>query len=177
MARRGSRAGGAGKPRAGKLVRKAVEALDKPRVRGPNPDLPPVTIKIQRKPFMPKGPFQRKTNALKKLGEEGKLYKATNPVARNDKITSDYRQDLIKRIHEQYGRRNPEFSRRLIDRVTDPTRMHPDHVWELQLGGPDHASNLRFLHARTNTDIGTRQIWPQIQNLTDGTPIRIEVIE
>jgi hypothetical protein len=163
------------KPAGGKLIRKAVEALDIPRVRAPNHALPHVTIKVERKSFMPKAEFNRKMNALKKLGDEDKLYKATNPVERNDKVTSDYRQDLIKRIHAQYSKRNPQFSEKLIDRITDPQQMHPDHIWELQLGGPDAASNLRFLHAKTNTDIGN-QIWQQIRTLPDGTPIRIEVI-
>lgn len=49
-------------------------------------------------------------------------------------------------------------------------------MWELQLGGPDTVDNLKLLHGRTNTDIGS-QIWGQIQNLPDGTPIRIEVVD
>lgn len=164
-----------GRPRGGKLIRKAVDALDVPRVRAPDRSLPPVTVKVERKSFMPKAEFDRKMNALKRLGEDGKLYKATNPVERDREVTRQYRQDLIRRIHEQYGRRNPDFSRRLIDRITNPDRMQPDHVWELQLGGPDHASNLRFLDARTNNDIGT-QLRQQLRLLPDGTPIRIEVI-
>jgi hypothetical protein len=51
--------------------------------------------------------------------------------------------------------------------------MDPDHIWELQLGGPDVASNLRMLDRFTNQDIGLRQIWPQIRNLPDYTPIKI----
>jgi hypothetical protein len=53
--------------------------------------------------------------------------------------------------------------------------MQPDHIWELQLGGPDVASNLRFLDAFTNTNIGMQQIWPQIRNLPVGTKIRIAI--
>lgn len=37
-------------------------------------------------------------NALKKLGEQGSLYKAQNPVSRDPSITRAYRQDMIKRI-------------------------------------------------------------------------------
>ncbi|WP_157528846.1 hypothetical protein [Nocardia sp. NRRL S-836] len=48
--------------------------------------------------------------------------------------------------------------------------MNPDHVWELQLGGPDAASNLHILHAVTNQDIGR-----QIRSLPDYTPIRINI--
>jgi hypothetical protein len=80
---------------------------------------------------------------------------------------------MIDRIWGQYGERNPQFARKLIDRVT--RRMHPDHVWELQLGGSDVASNLRFLDAFTNVNIGMRQIWPQIRNLPVGTRIKITI--
>ena len=55
------------------------------------------------------------------------------------------------------------------------TRMQPDHVWELQLGGPDTTSNIRFLDSFTNWDIGTQQIRPQIRNLEIGTKIKIRV--
>lgn len=53
--------------------------------------------------------------------------------------------------------------------------MQPDHVWELQLGGPDVASNLRFLDSYTNWHIGTQQIRPQIKNLPTGTKITIKI--
>lgn len=53
--------------------------------------------------------------------------------------------------------------------------MQPDHVWELQLGGPDTASNLKFLDSYTNWDIGTQQIRPQIRNFETGTKIRIKI--
>jgi hypothetical protein len=53
--------------------------------------------------------------------------------------------------------------------------MDPDHVWELQIGGPDTAANLRMLDRFTNQEIGMRQIWPQIRSLPDGTPIRITI--
>ncbi|HEY8533279.1 MAG TPA: endonuclease [Micromonospora sp.] len=144
------------------------------RVTGPNRQLPEKTITIKWEPGMPKVEFRRKAEALKRLGEEGKLYKATNPVARDRKVTKSYRQHIIDRIWELYHERNPEFANKLIKRVTE--KMDPDHVWELQLGGPDNWDNLRFLDRKTNQTIGKYQIWPQIRNLPDGTPIRIEVI-
>ena len=123
---------------------------------------------------MPKTEFAKKAAALQRLSDEGELYKASNPVDRDPNITKNYRQDMIDRIYRQYNEQNPEFSDKLIDRVT--RRMSPDHVHELQLGGPDTPENLKFLDRYTNTQIGTRQIWPQIRNLPDGTPVRIEVI-
>ena len=101
------------------------------------------------------------------------LYKAENPVNRNPAVTRAYRQDMIKRIWNQYGTSNPQFANKLIDRIT--TRMQPDHVWELQLGGPDTASNIRFLDSFTNWDIGTQQIRPQIRDLEVGTKIKIKI--
>ncbi|ROT32971.1 endonuclease [Micromonospora sp. HM5-17] len=133
------------------------------------------TVTIERKSFMPRAEFRRKANALKQLSDEEKLYKATNPVQRDSSVTKEYRQEVIDRIWKQFHERNPEFADKLIERVTK--RMQPDHVWELQLGGPDDKSNLRFLDSRTNEDIGIRQIRPQIARLPDGTPIRIEVID
>lgn len=122
---------------------------------------------------MPINEFKRKANALKELGDNGLLYKAENPINRNPAITRAYRQDMIKRIWKQYGTSNPQFANKLIDRIT--TRMQPDHVWELQLGGPDRASNIRFLDSFTNWDIGTQQIRPQIRNLEVGTKIKIKI--
>jgi hypothetical protein len=171
-----------GRGRAGSMREAEASVADVSRagrangaVTGPNPAIEPVTVTVTRKPFMPKTEFRRKMNALQQLGEEGELYKATNPVARDPSVSRDYRQDVIDRIYAQYNDRNPDFSDKLIDRVTRV--MQPDHVWELQLGGPDDRGNLKFLHGPTNEDIGMRQIRPQIAKLEDGTPIRIEVID
>lgn len=131
------------------------------------------TVTLRYVEGMPKQQFMRKATALQELGEQGQLVRAANPVARNPAITRAYRQDMIRRIWAQYGERNREFANRLIERVT--RRMQPDHVWELQLGGPDAASNLRFLDSFTNWHVGTRQIRPQIRDLPVGTRIRIHV--
>ncbi|NKZ05960.1 hypothetical protein [Actinomadura latina] len=137
----------------------------------------PVTIELRHAPGMPKAEFRRKANALKKLGDEGKLFKAHNPVRPRDRSRSTaHQQDLIRRIHEQYGRRNPELSRSLIRRITDGS-MQLDHRHELQLAGPDLRNNLRYLDTFTNHHVGSRQIRPQIRDLPDGTPIRIRIIE
>ena len=141
----------------------------------PNPDLEPATVTLRLKEGMPKREFARKANRLAELGAQGKLFKAPNPVRRDVQVTKRYRQDVINRIHRLYHEVNPSFTRALILRVVK--RMSPDHVWELQLGGPDVAENLRFLDRYTNEDIGLRQIRPQIRSLPNGTPIRIQVRE
>ncbi|MCK4261155.1 MAG: hypothetical protein KAX49_19430, partial [Halanaerobiales bacterium] len=55
---------------------------------------------------MPINEFNRKVNALKQLADQDLLYKANNPVLRNPAITKAYRQDMIKRIWNQYGQNN-----------------------------------------------------------------------
>lgn len=67
---------------------------------------------------MPLNEFKRKANALKELGDKGLLYKAENPVNRNPAVTRAYRQEMIKRIWNQYGTSNPQFANKLIDRIT-----------------------------------------------------------
>lgn len=171
---RGTRTrGGAGKPGAGTIVRKAVAELDKPRVRAPNPDLPEFTVKVRRQPHYKMGPFDRKMRALKRLSDEGKLFKATNPVQRDKSITKEYKARIRQRIWDKYWPHDKDMANRLNERLKG---VDPDHVWELQLGGPDTADNLRLLDRATNRDIGT-DIWRQIRNLPDGTPIRIEVVD
>lgn len=80
---------------------------------------------------------------------------------------------MIKRIWNQYSKRNPGFANNLINKIKKD--MQPDHVWELQLNGPDDISNLRFLDSFTNWDIGTQQIRPQIRDLETGTRITIRI--
>ena len=144
---------------------KEIDNLSNPK------DLEAVEITLEYTEGMDKRQFYKKANELKKLGENGLLYKAENPVQRDPSVTRNYRQDMIKRIWNQYGDVNPEFANTLINRVT--TRMQPDHIWELQLGGPDISSNLRFLDSFTNWHVGTIQIRNQIRNLPVGTPIKI----
>ncbi|SIM86517.1 endonuclease [Micromonospora cremea] len=164
--------GNAAKPKVGKGVRAAVKkAAAKPVVR--NNALPEVTIKVQRRPFHARGQFDRKMNALKKLSDEGKLFKQANPVARDKKITADYKKRIRQKIFDKYWPHDKAMANKLAARLRN---QQPDHVWELQLGGADDVSNLKLLHGRTNWDVGG-QIWRQIKKLPDGTPIRIEVVD
>lgn len=141
----------------------------------------PVEVTLKFVPGMDPGGFQEKSDALRALGDAGLLYKAPNPVKRGS-ASEDYRQNVIKAVHEQHRDTDPELSRNVIrhiagQRKVAPPAAQPDHVWELQLGGPDAGWNMRFLHAFTNEHIGTRQIRPQIQKLPDGTPITIRIDE
>src|SRR5437868_6472471 len=69
----------------------------------------PVIVELWREPFMPKVEFRRKAEALKELGEEGKLVKTKS--LRDRTVTKRYRQLMIDEIHRRYKDRNPEFSR------------------------------------------------------------------
>ncbi|MFJ7967103.1 ricin-type beta-trefoil lectin domain protein [Streptomyces sp. NPDC096324] len=133
----------------------------------------PVNVTVRWRPGMPKSQFNMKAAALKDLSDRGLLFKAPNPVSRDTTITSNYKSNLIARVFDQFGARNPTFAEVLKSRIL--AQMNPDHVWELQLGGPDHASNLHILDAFTNQEIGLRQIWPQIRGLADYTPISITI--
>ncbi|MEU8934927.1 ricin-type beta-trefoil lectin domain protein [Streptomyces sp. NPDC048409] len=132
----------------------------------------PVNVTVRWQPGMPKSQFNLKASALQDLSDQGVLVKAPNPVARDSSITNKYKANLIARVFDQFGATNPEFAASLRTRIL--TQMNPDHVWELQLSGPDDASNLHILDAFTNQDIG-RQIWGQIRGLPDGTPIGISI--
>ncbi|MGW5556953.1 endonuclease [Micromonospora sp. NPDC003944] len=183
MASRGRKRGGAAKPaKTGNLVSAAMKKAGAPPVRRDN-SLPEVTIRVQRKSTYHRTDFDRKMAALKRLSDQGKLFKQANPVARDGSVTRGFKDRLIQRIHNKYIRdnkgsdtqraRDREAAERMMQRVRD---QNPDHVWELQLGGPDEVSNLKLMHAVTNQDIGN-QIRVQLMNLPDGTPIRIEVVD
>ncbi|MET8354312.1 MULTISPECIES: endonuclease [unclassified Micromonospora] len=178
--------GGVPKAKVGKLVGKAVEAAaKKPKKRIPAPpvtrnnDLPEFVLKIKRKPSYKKGPFDRKVNALKKLSDEGKLFKQANPLDKDPELTKAYRERIRQAIFAKYwppgGKATEEgkaMANKLLARLR---RLDADHVWDPQLGGPDTVDNLRLLDSHTNQDMGW-EIWQEIQKLPDGTPIRIEVI-
>jgi hypothetical protein len=178
----GRKRGGAAKPKAGNLVGAAVKKASAPPVKRNN-NLPEVTIRVQRKSLHHRTDFDRKMAALKRLSDQEKLFKQANPVARDTSITGGFKDRIIRKIHNKWNKsdtgsaaqdaRNRAAGDRMKQRVRD---QNPDHVWELQLGGPDKVSNLKLMDADTNQDIGN-QIRVQIMNLPDGTPIRIEVVD
>lgn len=133
----------------------------------------PSTVTIRFEDGFSRTGFNKKAAALVQLGDEGLLYKAPNPVARDPQLTRNYKADLIRRIYNQYGARNPDFAAAARLRVL--TQLDADHIHDLQLGGPDTRANLWLLDSTTNRVMGTRQIWPQIRPLPDNTPIRIVV--
>lgn len=151
-------------------VRQAAQG-GRPRITAPNWRLQPRVITLRWESSMPRLHFIRKAKALFELGNQGKLYKATNPVERDPSVTGDWKSRLIQRAYRMFG------SGPRADHLRDLVRRHhADHLHELQLGGPDHPSNLILLDPHTNTEIGLHQIRPQIRNLPDGTPILIRIV-
>jgi uncharacterized protein YukE len=140
---------------------------------GPNPLISgtPVTITLTYRQGMPKAEFLRKAEALKALGDRGMLFRAPTPVPRDRRITDGYRTFVEDRIEQLYG--GTDIGRTMTDGLGS---MSPDHVWELQLGGPDRWGNLSMLDRGVNVPIGLHQIRPQIQGLPDYTPIRIQIV-
>jgi hypothetical protein len=155
--------------------------IDNPRFfrsgkgRGIKPKV--VTIKFDSK--MSRKDFRTKADSLLRLSREGSLRKTA--VNRDPQITRDYRAQTIRRLA---GRRrgNPVEQRRIAQKFSGRTSaeragdgLDPDHVHELQLGGRDHADNLRWMDAYTNRTIGS-QIAGQLRGVPDGTPVIIRVL-
>ncbi|MFK0114864.1 hypothetical protein [Streptomyces sp. NPDC090994] len=139
----------------------------------PDPTKDPHTVTLEWKPGMPKPAFERKARALQRLGEEGKLFKFKGRTQdyRDSEITKQYKgalEALIRRNHKD----DPGFAEEVARTARS---MQPDHINELQTGGPDAWRNLRLLDAFTNRDIGWHQIAPQIRSLPDGNPIKIDI--
>lgn len=139
---------------------------------GPNPDLPAHTVTVEWKPGMPKVQFARKALALRRLGNDGELFKAKEPGNRDTQITRDYKGALINIIEGVHGKSDPELAAQSSALARS---MQPDHVNELQVGGADSWRNLRMLHGPTNYEIGTQQIRSQIRQLPEGTPIKVRI--
>ncbi|MEU7185174.1 hypothetical protein [Streptomyces sp. NPDC045369] len=138
-----------------------------------DPTKEPHTVTLEWKPGMPKQAFERKAKALQRLGEEGQLFKFKGKTKdyRDSSLTAKYKgalEALIRRNHKD----DPEFAKEAAEAAR---KMEPDHINELQTGGPDAWRNLRMLDHFTNRDIGWHQIRPQIRDLPDGNPIRIDI--
>jgi hypothetical protein len=155
--------------------------IDNPRFfragkgRGVKPKV--VTIRFDSK--MSKKDFRTKADSLRRLSREGKLRKT--PVKRDPQITRNYRGATIRKLAGRH-RGNRAEQRRIAQKFSGRTSanragdgLDPDHVHELQLGGRDHADNLRWMDAYTNRTIGS-QIAGQLRGVPDGTPVIIRVI-
>jgi len=110
------------------------------------------SLKITFKAGLNRRDFLRKVKALQDLAKEGKLVKAANPVARNELLGGQYKDRLIKRAYEMFGRSDPAKFNSLKSKILS---MQADHIQDLQLSGLDDASNLWLLDRDVNRGVET----------------------
>ncbi|MHC5259983.1 hypothetical protein ACYSUO_19060 [Streptomyces sp. UC4497] len=137
----------------------------------PDPTKEPTTVTLKWKPGLDETQFEEKSDALKRLGDAGELFKLDGKVDRDSNITADYKGALVRIITGKDSGIDPDLAGPARDLAKS---MQPDHVAELQTGGRDSWENLRMLDSDVNFDIGTQQIRPQISKLSPGTPLQIE---
>jgi hypothetical protein len=111
--------------------------------------------------------FDRKLTALQDLAERGKLVKVSN-VVRDESVTIAYRKRIITQAQTQWGATDPARVQRIEHALK--TRLHADHLHELQLGGMDHVSALSLLDKQVNMSVGS-QIMHQLKDVPVGTRI------
>ena len=112
--------------------------------------------------------FNIKASRLQKLSDSNKLYKIT--PNRDPSITRSYKNSIIKAVKIQY--KDDIIKAKTI--IKQIKKMDPDHVWELQLGGPDSWENLEMIDSFTNRRIG-QNLASQMRGLDDGVRIKIVV--
>jgi hypothetical protein len=86
---------------------------------------------------------------------------------RDPNLTDKYRDTLLKRAEQEWGKTGPEKFQRMKERFL---KLDADHLHELQLGGVDHFSALTMLDQGVNRSVGP-QIRYQIKDLPNGTKI------
>jgi hypothetical protein len=126
--------------------------------------------KVKRPGGVPVNEWTKKTKVLAEASDRGAL--AHTPSVRDKAVTTDYRQDLIRRVWSQFATQNRPFAESLIKKLTDGKTIHMDHKIDLQLGGRDDTSNIGPLFGRVNTSVGS-QIGNQLRDTPYGTPIFI----
>ncbi|WP_460539715.1 hypothetical protein [Glycomyces halotolerans] len=153
----------------------------------------PVVLELKYTPDMKKKDFNRKAKDLVRLGQQGKLKRTLDTKSiRDPDITKKHRSRMIKNLAEKH-KNNPKL-KQIIEQfkgsekgpdgkwrpksVTEKGQLRdPDHVHELQLGGPDDVSNLRWMDAHTNRKIG-RDIYQALEDakVAEGTPVIVRIV-
>jgi hypothetical protein len=160
---------------------------------------PPAVLVLRRRPDFDKADFDRKARDLVRLGQEGKLKKATSD--RNTEKVYDrntrkmltrskiYRERMIRKLERKYGR-DPSALPKLDDTaknalyrlkvgkgsVTEAGEgLDADHIQDLQVGGKDAYDNLRLMDSWTNRELG-REIGNALRSVPEGTKIIVKVI-
>ncbi|MCD0442037.1 hypothetical protein LO763_00145 [Glycomyces sp. A-F 0318] len=153
----------------------------------------PVVLELKFTPDMNKKDFNRKAKDLVRLGNQGRLKRVLNTKSlRDPKLTSKHRSDMIAKTARNH-KGNPKLKQILEQfrgtekgadgKVRPKSITHkgqirdPDHIHELQLGGPDDVSNLRWMDAYTNRKMG-REIYEAMEaaGVKEGTPIIVRLV-
>ncbi|WP_010304017.1 hypothetical protein [Candidatus Odyssella thessalonicensis] len=145
---------------------RTLEGLDLAKPKG-------VTLTLEFKEGMNLRDFNRKVKALQDLAERGKLFKASNPVQRNPRVTAAYRARIKKQAEKQWKVSDPQKYNKIKEKIAN---KQADHMHDLQVKGLDHASNLCLLDANVNQLLGY-QLWQQLRKLPNNTPISNIIIK
>jgi hypothetical protein len=175
-----------------------VKAFRTAKGGAPNNGKDPVVIELRRTRGMSKRTFDRKARALEKLGQEGKLVRHKVPKKRSEgewvrnrdgSITKDVRHKKIKEVTSQHEgdsaaqkaakRPYETWDTKNEGQVNRKGQMQdPDHIHELQLGGADDRSNLRWEDSYTQRKIGLDLKRAMDDAGVDyGTPVIIRVVD
>ncbi|MEV1331281.1 hypothetical protein AB0J20_17095 [Micromonospora costi] len=162
----------------------------------------PAVLVLRNRPDFHKRDFDRKARDLQRLGQEGRLKKAT-PDRDSNKVTDRstgkrrtrtnvYRDRLIRRLTKG-GRLSKDkgttatnkylANKRAVDQLyagkgpitSRGQGLDPDHIQDLQMDGEDIYANLRPMDAWTNRQIGS-DISVALRDVPEGTPIIVKVL-
>jgi hypothetical protein len=111
--------------------------------------------------------FDRKLIALQDLADRGKLFKSAN-IMRDESVTFAYRRNILAQAYKQWWTTDPARVQRIEQALK--TRLHADHLHELQLGGVDHGSALSLLDKQVNMSVGS-QVMHQLKDVPVGAKI------
>ncbi|MCM0675854.1 hypothetical protein NCC78_14320 [Micromonospora phytophila] len=162
----------------------------------------PAVLVLKNRPDFDKRDFDRKAKDLARLGQEGRLKKAS-PDRDSNKVhdpatgkrrtrTNIYRDRMIRNLTKDgrltQDKGTPETNKYLANKNVverlyagkGPIRargdgLDPDHIQELQLDGTDTYDNLRPMDAWTNRQLGS-DISVALRDVPEGTPVIVRVI-
>jgi hypothetical protein len=153
---------------------------------GKKPNQPAVLV-LQRRPDFDKRDFNRKARDLQRLSNQGKLKKAKpnrpasykSPLDGKMKGLAGWKRDrgIVDKL------KNKEKNKEIIDKLFAGKRgvthrgqaLDADHIHDLGLDGPDSLSNLRWMDAWTNREMG-REIGQALKDVPPGTPVIIKIL-
>lgn len=153
---------------------------------GRKPNQPAILV-LQRRADFDKRDFNRKARDLQRLGNQGKLKKAPSNRPANFKSPLDGKMKALATWKRDKGivdkLKNKDKNKRIIDLLYAGKRgvkqrgqaLDADHIQDLGLDGPDSLSNLRWMDAWTNREMG-REIGMALKDVPAGTPVIVKIL-